>query len=287
MQAIDMEVRKLFIALANSCDVGAAICYAVGTGKFNSTLNLGNICTRSGLPQSRAADVEAFLNEATSRGLFARHTESSWAPLKPDLHTSLAPLLAGAALYRSDVHRDRDIVNVVLTKPPSPSVVANELESMLRGSWGLLDTKGMFLALAEEAQTELAIMTPFLDEVGAPVVADLFVHTRAPRRTLIVRETPDGKNPPGLNLIFSDLNRLDVQVLNFRLDKPGRAGSETFHAKVILSDKKSAYVGSSNMNKWSFEYSLELGLYVSGQAAARLGDVVDAVKAVSIPIVAP
>ena len=287
MPAIDAEVKKLFIALAKSCDVGAAICHAISVGKFSTTLKLASICTRSGLPQSRAADVEIFLNEASTRGLFAHQTESSWAPLRPDLHALLAPLFAGAALYLSDVHKDRDIVNVVLTKPPSPSVVADELESMLRGSWGLLDTKGMFLALAEEAQNEFAIMTPFLDEVGAPVVADLFSHTRAPQRTLIVRETPDGKNPPGLNLIFHKLRRLDVQVVNFRLDRPGRAGSETFHAKVILSDKKSAYVGSSNMNKWSFEYSLELGLYVSGQSAARLGDVVAAVKAVSLPITAP
>lgn len=270
--------------LAGSCDAGAAICTAVSDEKFSSTLNLSNICTRSELPQSRAAEVEIFLNLATSAGLFARQSESSWMPLKSEFHNALSSLLMGAALYRSEVHRDRDLVKVVLTKPPSPSVLAEQLESMLQGSWGLLDTRGMFLALAEEAHTEFAIMTPYLDEVGAPIVLDLFSHTTAPRRTLIIRDTSEGRNPPGLRLIFDDLRRLGVQILNFRLDRPGRSGNETFHAKVIISDKKSAYVGSSNMNKWSFEYSLELGLYVSGQAAARLGDVIDAIKAVSLPI---
>ena len=75
-----------------------------------------------------------------------------------------------------------------------------------------------------------------------------------------------------------------MEVLNFRLDRPEAPGNETFHAKVVLADNVSAYVGSSNMNQWSFEYSLELGLYVRGRAAARIATLLRAVRDVSGPM---
>jgi hypothetical protein len=39
------------------------------------------------------------------------------------------------------------------------------------------------------------------------------------------------------------------------------------------------------MLKWSFEYSLELGLFVRGKAAGRIGDILEAVRAVSTVLV--
>ena len=60
-----------------------------------------------------------------------------------------------------------------------------------------------------------------------------------------------------------------------------RPENETFHAKVIRVDHDECYVGSSNMTKWSFDYSLELGFLVSGDAGARVSRVVDAVLTVS------
>lgn len=101
------------------------------------------------------------------------------------------------------------------------------------------------------------------------------------RKQLVIRLTPEGTLPPGLGVIAEGLKQLGVCVYNFRLDKPGAEGFETFHAKVVLADNASAYVGSANMNKRSFQYSLELGLMVSGQAAARIAQVLDAVIQVS------
>ncbi len=91
----------------------------------------------------------------------------------------------------------------------------------------------------------------------------------------------DGKPPPGLANVRQRLDDLEVHVLNFRIDKTDSSGNETFHAKVVLSDEDAAYVGSSNMHKWSFEYSLELGLYVRGKAVSRIADILAAVRAVS------
>lgn len=124
-------------------------------------------------------------------------------------------------------------------------------------------------------------MTPYLDEVGAAIVLNLFERANVTDRCLILRATSEGNAPSGLADIRAALNQLGVAVLNFRLDRPDSSGNETFHAKVVLADDVSAYVGSSNMLKWSFEYSLELGLHVRGRAAFRIADILNAVKAVS------
>ena len=98
---------------------------------------------------------------------------------------------------------------------------------------------------------------------------------------MILRAGPDGRPPPGLASIQARLADDGVRLLNFRIDRPDATGNETFHAKVVLADRASAYVGSSNMHKWSFEYSLELGIHVQGKAASKVADVVGAVRSVS------
>lgn len=127
-------------------------------------------------------------------------------------------------------------------------------------------------------------MTPYMDETGADIVVNLFRRAEIPERYLVLRTGADGKPPSGLAGIREELKSDGVAVLNFRIERPDAMGNETFHAKVVLADSNSAYVGSSNMLKWSFEYSLELGLYVRGKAAGRISDILRAVRAVSSPM---
>lgn len=275
------ELLSAFDALAPHCEVSAALCEAAGQGSFSASLGLHSICTRVGLPQARAADVERSLIAGQVYGLFAQSTPLTWQVRDRALAAQLAPLLQGARLYRTRVYRDADIVDVVLTKPPAPSQVSQQLESMLHGSWGFRDTRQLLPAIAESASSSFCVMTPFFDEVGAQVVLNLFERTSASDRCLVLRTDKEGQLPPGLPGIREDLSRLSVAVLNFRLDRPDAPGNETFHAKVVLADEEAAYVGSSNMNQWSFEYSLELGLYVRGKAAVRIAALLRAVRAVS------
>lgn len=216
--------------------------------------------------------------------MFSKASELTWRVQEKWLAAQLAPLLRGADLYRSRVHHDEDLVEVVLTKPPAPSQVSLQLEGMLSGSWGLRDTKQLLPTIAESARTSFTLMTPYVDEVGAAIVLNLFERANVPDKCLILRATAEGNAPPGLAGIRTTLSQLRVAVLNFRLDRPDASGNETFHAKVVLADNASAYVGSSKMHKWSFEYSLELGLYVRGRAARRITDILRAVRAVSGPM---
>lgn len=285
MAPLDRATIELFASLAEHCEVGAPVVSSVANKIFCSPTDLRTICTYSRLTQSRAADVERFLQVGSENDLFKRISALTWSPTNVCVHETLAPLLTGAALYRKDVHRDVDVVNIVLTEPPSPSRFAAELERTLRGSWGLLDTASTLPALAESAQESFVIMTPYFDSIGVQHMMNLFDRTaKDARRILIVRETEQGAISRELFAASPALTKLQVQVLNFRLDRDVGPGNETFHAKVVLADRHTAYVGSFNMNKWSFQYSLELGLQVKGQAASRIADILSAVISVSQPV---
>lgn len=152
----------------------------------------------------------------------------------------------------------------------------------------MVDTKEALPGIAESARTRFCVMTPYVDEVGAPILVNLFA--RAPkgvRRVLISRADTGDLLPVGLKGVSGDLADLGVNVLSFRVEREDAAGNETSHAKVVLADGHTAYVGSLNMNRWSLEYSLELGVCVTGRSAGLIADVVDAAERVSVPMKLP
>lgn len=270
-----------FDALAPHAEVSASLCAAAAQGRLDLPSDVHTICTRVGLPHARAGDIERALLVGRQLGLFGQIGPLSWRLCDSILASQLAPLLEGARLYRTRVHRDADLVDVVLTKPPAPSQVSRKLESMLSGGWGFRDTKQLLPAIAGGAHRSLIVMTPFFDDVGAEVVLNLFENTPAADKCLILRATKEGRSPEGLEKVNAQLITLGVDIVNFRLDRPDLPGNETFHAKTVLGDDDAAYVGSSNMNRWSFEHSLELGLYVRGRAAFRIAELLRAIRAVS------
>lgn len=285
MKAMSSSLLQAFDALAPHAEVSAPLCTAAAQGRLDLPSDVHTICTRAGLPRARSGDIERALTVGLQLGLFDQVGPLSWRSCDSAMANQLAPLLDGARLYRTRVHQDTDLVEVVLTKPPAPSQVSRKLESMLSGGWGFRDTKQLLPAIAGGAQRSLIVMTPFFDDVGAEVVLNLFENTVAPDKCLILRATNEGRPPEGLERVGAQLTSLGVDVVNFRLDRPGVPGNETFHAKTVLGDDDAAYVGSSNMNQWSFEYSLELGLYVQGRAAFRIAELLRAIRAVSGPMV--
>lgn len=281
------EVRDAFIRLAAHSDVAGAVCAGVAAGQFAEATDVRRICTSAGIAMARAGEVEDFLSAGAAAGLFQRLSQLTWRPTSRALHADLAPLFTGACLYRSEVHADDDKVQVVVTKPPAPSRFTKGLLAAA-GEWGLLDTKEALPGIAESARTRFCVMTPYVDEIGAPILVNLFA--RAPkgvRRVLISRADSGDVLPPGLRGVAGELDALGVQVLSFRVEREDSAGNETSHAKVVLADAHTAYVGSLNMNRWSLEYSLELGVCVTGRSATRISNVVDAAERVSVPMRLP
>lgn len=265
--------------------VASLICDAATRDKLGGMLNVRALCTYCGIAQSRAGEVVNFLSKAKTLGLVRQVSELNWQICNLPAMCELAPMFQAIHIYRQQVHQDENTVEVVLTKPPNPSALTKTLENMLLGTWGLLDTRDILPSIAEKAKERFVVMTPFLDEFGSQILVDLYRNVdKAAKKQLILRMTPDGQLPLGYLSEAKELKKLGVDVYNFRLERTEELGTETFHAKVVLADHACAYVGSTNMNKWSFQYSLELGLMVSGVAASRVGHIVDAILKISTKI---
>lgn len=268
--------------LSSHSGVASLICNAVLQGKIGGMHDVRKLCTICGIAQSCAGDVVNFLSKAKTLGLVRQVSELNWQIADVSAMRELAPMFQAIHIYRQQVHQDENTVEVVLTRPPNPSALSKALEQMLLGTWGLLDTRDILPSIAEKAKERFVVMTPFLDQFGGQVLVDLYQNVaKGAGKQLILRMTPDGQLPAGYLSEAKKLKELGVEVYNFRLERVEEAGTETFHAKVLLADHQCAYVGSTNMNRWSFQYSLELGLMVSGNAAVRIGHIVDAIIKVS------
>ena len=185
--------------------------------------------------------------------------------------------------YVTAVHRDLTTVRVVLTKPPRPSVLEQNLTDVGWRTSDLEPTQHAFNGMVRSALRRVVVMTPFFDRTGATWLQELFSYV-APgvERVLILRslEDPSRKDyPEGFDAISPWLTANGVKVFNYSIQRADGSGRETFHAKVVLCDRTSAYLGSSNVTAASLEHSMEMGVVLRGRAAAQVAEVVHAVLA--------
>jgi len=191
--------------------------------------------------------------------------------------------------YASAVHKDATVAQVVLTKPPNPSVLEQQLNALGWRTSALESTQHAFHGLVRAAQKRLVVVTPFFDPAGAAWLQELFLLASGKaERILILRSLEDRSRhdyPTGFDAIEPWLRSQGVRVMNYSLPRAAGGGRETFHAKIVLCDRSAAYLGSSNMTGASLEYSMEMGVILHGAAAITVAEVVDALLKAALPIV--
>lgn len=273
------QADDLFVRLAPHAEVLEPALSWAGAGKLPGRHDARELTRICGISSSRLPAVVAGLQAAEEAGVVSKDAHGMWAvALSQEMARGIALLMRGARLYRNHVHADANEVEVVISRPASPSRLVAELERTIEGLWGLEETAVMLGQMAASAMRRFSIMTPFVDEDGAERIISLFQATcTGVARELVVR---DGL-PAALACRASELKALGVAVYDFRIPRLDRPENETFHAKVVRVDDSECYAGSSNMTKWSFKYSLELGFHVRGAAAAKVSRLLDAVIAVS------
>lgn len=192
----------------------------------------------------------------------------------------LAFALNAIERYRSTIHRDATVAQVVLTKPLRPSVLEQKLTALGWRTTDLEPTEHAFHGIVRAAQRHVVVMTPFFDAEGAAWLQELlsFV-SHGVSRTLILRSLEDSTRkdyPVGFDVIAPWLKAQNVRVFNYSIPRMN-GGRETFHAKAVLCDRTAAYLGSSNVTAASLEHSMEMGVVLYGRAAASVAEVVEAV----------
>lgn len=228
------------------------------------------------------------LTRACGLGLAKPTAGGSFLPM-PAAHTRFSRLsfaLHAIEYYRCSVHRDATVAQVVLTKPARPSVLEQKLRDLGWRTTDIEPTEHAFHALVRSARNRVVVMTPFFDAKGAVWLQEL-LSLVAPgvERILVLRslEEPTRKDyPAGFEHIAPWLKTASVKVFNYSLARPG-GSRETFHAKAVLCDRASAYLGSSNVNTASLEHSMEMGVLLRGRAAASVAEVMDAVLSAASP----
>lgn len=135
--------------------------------------------------------------EATTKlGLFARKTQLTWEVLNQKALAVIAPQLEAIRIYRTQVHKEADTVSVVLSKPPEPKPTGRCFEKILTRHMGPRKYKGLTTYDCRAGTFRLAVMTPYLDEVGAEIVLALFKKYCPVRKQLVIRLRPGVGLPP-------------------------------------------------------------------------------------------
>lgn len=203
---------------------------------------------------------------------------------RPGVHgrfKRLALALHAIEYYISFVHVDVTRTSVVLTKPAKPSTLEQKLSELGWRTSDLEQTDHAFHSMVRSAQFRVVVMTPFFDVKGATWLQELFSLTKVGiEHVLVLRslENPTWDDYPiGYDSIVCWLKEHNVRVFNYSIPRIEGKGRETFHAKVVLCDQDAAYLGSSNMTSASISHSMEMGVAVSGRAAADVAVVIEAV----------
>lgn len=191
--------------------------------------------------------------------------------------------LCGAA-NASFEFRDSNTVEIVLSPPLHPSRLMEVLPKQRFGWARLHNTRDALIALASTARSRLAILSPFLDDVGMDWVEELFAAPLAGvERILIVRGT-DLALRELLDSRRAEHIRHGIKVYRYAIEHDPNthdAKVETFHAKIVLCDRDAAYIGSSNMNRASRELSLECGVHIGGPCVRPVATLVDSILSIA------
>lgn len=240
-----------------------------------------------GVTEERGA-AEVFM-DAAGAGLLSKRADAFVPTLVGyPAFSRLALALQTVDFYMRSIHRDESLARVVLTKPPKPSALESQLDSL---GWRIGDleaTTAAFFGMIQRAKHRVIVMTPFFDPKGALWLKQLFQRV-APgvSRCLVLRSLEDSTRPDyptGYPAIADWLKAENIALYNYSIPRSSGLGRETFHAKVVLCDDGLAYVGSSNLNAASLEHSMEMGVAIEGKAARDVALVLEAVLAAATPM---
>ena len=286
MTVIDTNlVCALSDYLQTACGVIAGLPRDNGAGRVSALA----LTRAAAIPHVRQSEAIAVLEILEKHSVVQRHGDSWSSMLSEKKLEALGYALIGAQTQKeiSDKEIELERPEIVLTRPRAPSRLDRAIGDDASLSVHIEDTDDAFASLAASASRSLTIMTPFLDAVGAKWAIALFEAAgETVSKELILRflQNPDSDlYPDGLPSILVDLRRLNVKIYDFAVPRPDTPNFfETFHAKVISADGERAYVGSANLSRHSKETSMELGMLVSGSAAARVHGILNKVRGIAI-----
>lgn len=279
--------QAVLAGLSEKAGLAATVMEAWADLPADSVQSARSLIDSAQLGVTEEGATQGLLERSTSLGLL----ESTAKGFKPrsgahERFPRLAFALYAVEHYRSSIHRDATVAQVVLTRPQRPSVLEQKLSALGWRTTELEATEHAFHGMVRAAKRRVVVMTPFFDSTGAAWLKELLSYVSpGVERTLILRSLEDNTRkdyPFGFDAISPWLKTQGVRVFNYSIPRVD-AGRETFHAKAVLCDRSSAYLGSSNVTAASLEHSMEMGVVLEGRAVVGVAEVIDAVLAAATP----
>jgi phospholipase D-like protein len=267
----DQTLLNVCGSLAKELTIARLLCDAYVEGFWGAGLDQSGLLAICHLPIAQAPALLKTLRLGIGTGIFIADSDRTWRVVRPlSEMVTLSMLLAGAAWYRDSVHRDDNIARVVMTHPKRSTRLWQQLESMGARGASIVDTDSCFHSIALGARRRLVVASPFIDAHGAEFIGDLFSRTSPDvERILITRVTDEI-----LRHFGAEKPTAAAQLLDYRNQGDGNE-YETFHAKVLLADQQSCYIGSANLNWTSLRQTVELGVWLEGTAVQDVASIVD------------
>lgn len=287
-QKLSAFEKSVLAGLSSRPALAAALLDAWSQAHANSTQTARTLVDLAQLGVTEEQSAHTMLLKAVDLSLL----EDVSGGFKPrgkahDKFKRLAFALNAIEHYTRFVHQDSTTVQVVLTKPPAPSSLETKLSEMGWRTADIEPTEHAFQSMVSAATRRVIVMTPFFDNKGARWLQELFLAARPGVELVLVLRTLESPHkddyPIGYDGIATWLRDRGVGVLNYSLPRTSTFGRETFHAKVVLCDSDTAYLGSSNMTSASLEHSMEMGVALRGRAATDVAVVLEAVMKAAQP----
>ena len=248
--------------------------------------NRNSLSIRAGLFDDVARDqnitsqkLESILEALLGAGLLLQMRDGIGLAIPKSDALRYAAVLRGVA-YAQYRQRDANQVEITLSPPAHPSRLMEMLPKQGFSWTRLYHTKDSLIELASQAEKRLVIVSPFLDKEGIEWIGQLFAASerKAIQRTMIVR----GCDPAEIEVLRnhdSELSAWGVNILRYAISHDPALRNpaiETFHAKILLADGNKAYIGSSNMTRWSRDFSMECGVILRGPCVKPVATLVEA-----------
>lgn len=143
------------------------------------------------------------------------------------------------------------------------------------GAKGARTTGPVLFEMMSGTRQEL-IMVAYRFTIAVPALRDAFekVLARGCRVKLIIDSS--GESNPNETRYFRGLTRSysNIEIWDF-LEKDTEGNPAQLHAKIVVSDRRLAVIGSANFSKNGLVENHELGIQIAGKPVTKLCDAID------------
>jgi len=221
-------------------------------------------------------------------GYIQELSSDRWEFIEDD-NFSIFEIISGAmtAVIWSQLEKIKNKPRIIATLPEM-GALSNALSKV-----GYMESKhdrtdAFIRGAMDKAEKRFIIMTPFIDEAGAKWALDTFGKANNHVNKIIISRFITCKNDmnvsSGLKLFSKEFSDLGVKLLELSIPSSETLFIETFHAKLLLIDEHTAYIGSSNFTETSMGKTLELGAALYGDDTKTIVELINAIMLVSTSV---